>query len=128
MGTHPIFESDFDCLTAICIFIIGLSVSFLSLNREFKDVTVKYEQFQQKLEKQYSPVIEHRLVGGQRKLHSLPIVDQPGPRMPRIRRALPDAINFDQFNIFMQMGVAEKAARKKEIDLIDGVELLEDNL
>jgi len=28
----------------------------------------------------------------------------------------------------MQMGVAQKAARKKEIDLIKGVELLEDNL
>jgi len=119
-------------LIAICIFIIGLSVSFLSLNREFNEVTIKYERFEKKLEKQYIPVIrsENRLLGqaGQRKLHSLQIPDQPSPRIPRIRRALPDAINFDQFNIFMQMGVAQKAARKKEIDLIKGVELLEDNL
>ncbi|CBY43550.1 unnamed protein product, partial [Oikopleura dioica] len=91
---------------AICIFIVGLSISFISLNREFKDVAVKYERFERKIEKQYSPVIESRLIAGQRKLHSFQ----------------------DQFNIFMQMGVAEKAARKKEIDLIKGVELLEDNL
>jgi len=113
---------------AICIFIFGLSVSFISLNREFKDAMVKYEQFERKIEKQYAPVIDSRLIAGQRKLHSFQIPDQPSPRMPRIRRALPDAINFDQFSIFMQMGVAEKAARKKEIDSVKGVELLEDNL
>jgi len=58
---------------AICIFIVGLSISFISLNREFKDVAVKYERFERKIEKQYSPVIESRLIAGQRKLHSFQV-------------------------------------------------------
>ena len=98
-------------LLTVIFFIFGLSLSFFSLNREFKELTQKYEKFEKNLEKTSLPTAGNKLQfnQGQRKLQSFQvdlafwkaannwIKDEASsrmPRMPRIRRSLPDAINF----------------------------------
>merc|ERR1711990_1086946 len=47
MGTHPIFESDFDCLTDVCTYTMGTMISFF--RRPEMDTTAQLSSIETKL-------------------------------------------------------------------------------
>ena len=63
-------------LLTVIFLLFGLSLSFLSLNREFKELTQKYEKFERNLERKILPIAGQKLQfnQGQRKLQSFQVV------------------------------------------------------